>query len=132
MASLDTASASVPAALAPHLYLDPKVLALEDERIFSRTWQFAGHISQLPEPGTYLTANAGTQPVLVVRAMLQGVQRGDRQGGAAQQRVRRHVHDPLAAEPDLAPVAQRLDESGRGAKAHGGILRHRRQPPPLP
>ena len=67
LASLDTASASVPPALSPRLYLDPEVLALEDERIFSRTWQFAGHVSQLPEPGTYLTANAGTQPVLVLR-----------------------------------------------------------------
>ena len=68
------------------------------------------------------------EPVLKIWAMLQAVQRGDRQGGAAQQRVRRHVHHPLAAEPDLAPVAQRLDKSGRGAKTHGGILRHRRQP----
>jgi choline monooxygenase len=67
LASLDTASASVPPALSPHLYLDPAVLPLEDERIFSRTWQFAGHVAQLPDPGTYLTANAGTQPVLVVR-----------------------------------------------------------------
>jgi choline monooxygenase len=67
LASLDTASASVPPALSPHLYLDPEVLWLEDERIFSRSWQFAGHVSQLPTPGTYLTANAGTQPVLVLR-----------------------------------------------------------------
>jgi len=67
LASADTVSASVPAALSPHLYLDPEVLPLEDERIFSRTWQFAGHVSQVPDPGTYLTANAGTQPVLVLR-----------------------------------------------------------------
>ncbi len=67
MASISTASAAVPPALSPHLYLDPDVLRLEDERIFSRTWQFAGHVSQLAEPGTYLTASAGTQPVLVVR-----------------------------------------------------------------
>jgi Rieske 2Fe-2S family protein len=67
MASTKTAPAPVPPALSPHLYLDPEVLPLEDERIFSRTWQFAGHISQLPAPGTYITANAGTQPVLVVR-----------------------------------------------------------------
>jgi choline monooxygenase len=67
MASSKTAPAPVPPALSPDLYLDPEVLRLEDERIFSRTWQFAGHISQLPAAGTYLTANAGTQPVLVVR-----------------------------------------------------------------
>ena len=41
------------------------MLELEHERIFERTWQFAAHVSQLPEPGSYLTPNAGTQPVLV-------------------------------------------------------------------
>jgi Rieske 2Fe-2S family protein len=54
-------------ALAPRLYLDPQTLALEQQRIFERTWQLAGHVSQLPRPGSYLTAQAGTQPVLVVR-----------------------------------------------------------------
>jgi choline monooxygenase len=54
-------------ALLPRHYLDPALLALEQERIFARTWQLAGHVSQLPRPGAYLTAQAGTQPVLVVR-----------------------------------------------------------------
>jgi choline monooxygenase len=67
LASLDTAPAPVPTALSPRFYLDPEVLKLEDERIFSRTWQFAGHVAQISEPGSYITANAGTQPVLVVR-----------------------------------------------------------------
>ena len=35
--------------------------------IFERTWQLAGHVASLPRPGSYLTAQAGTQPVLVVR-----------------------------------------------------------------
>jgi Rieske 2Fe-2S family protein len=59
--------AAVPKALAPRLYLDPEVLEREQERIFERTWQLAGHVSDLPEPGSYLTTSAGTQPVLVVR-----------------------------------------------------------------
>jgi choline monooxygenase len=54
-------------ALDPALYLDPDVLKLEDERIFGRTWQFVAHVSQLPAPGRYLTARAGSQPVLVLR-----------------------------------------------------------------
>ena len=49
------------------LYRDPEVLELEQERIFARTWQFVGHVAQLPEPGGYLTAQAGLEPVLVVR-----------------------------------------------------------------
>ncbi len=58
-----TTSAALPA----RLYRDPEVLEVERRRIFERTWQLAGHVSQLPGPGTYLTAKAGSQPVLVLR-----------------------------------------------------------------
>jgi Rieske 2Fe-2S family protein len=54
-------------ALDPRLYTDHGVLDLELRRIFDRTWQYAGHLGQLPDPGSYLTATAGDQPVLVVR-----------------------------------------------------------------
>jgi choline monooxygenase len=54
-------------ALPARLYRDPEVLELERKRIFERTWQLAAHVSQLPKPGTYVTAKAGTQPVLVLR-----------------------------------------------------------------
>ncbi len=54
-------------ALEPHLYTDPALLEAEQEVIFERTWQLAGHVSSLPRTGSYLTASAGTQPVLVVR-----------------------------------------------------------------
>jgi len=56
------------AALEPRHYLDPQLLELEQQRIFERTWQLAGHVSALSQPGSYLTAQAGSQPVLVVRA----------------------------------------------------------------
>jgi choline monooxygenase len=56
-----------PTALEPRLYTDPELLETEQELIFERTWQLAGHVSALPRPGSYLTAQAGTQPVLVVR-----------------------------------------------------------------
>jgi Rieske 2Fe-2S family protein len=42
-------------------------LEAEQELIFERTWQLAGHVSSLPRSGSYLTASAGSQPVLVVR-----------------------------------------------------------------
>src|SRR5579863_4530603 len=54
-------------ALEPRLYTDPAVLAAEQELIFERTWQFVGHVSSLPRPGSYITGSAGDQPVLVVR-----------------------------------------------------------------
>jgi choline monooxygenase len=60
-------SEGIPAALSPRLYRDPEVLEVEQRQIFARTWQLAGHISQLPEPGSYITAQAGVEPVLVLR-----------------------------------------------------------------
>ncbi|HEX3832599.1 MAG TPA: aromatic ring-hydroxylating dioxygenase subunit alpha [Solirubrobacteraceae bacterium] len=68
---MDTTVAPPPvatgSALEPRLYIDPQLLAAEQELIFERTWQLAGHISALPRTGSYLTAHAGTQPVLVIR-----------------------------------------------------------------
>src|SRR3954462_10217703 len=54
-------------ALEPNLYLEPEVVRLEQEAIFERTWQLAGHVSDLGEPGSYLTTDVVDQPVLVVR-----------------------------------------------------------------
>jgi carnitine monooxygenase subunit len=49
-------------------YTDPEVLRREQERIFRSAWQYAGHIGELPEPGTYTTTRAGRTPVVVTRA----------------------------------------------------------------
>ena len=54
-------------ALEPRLYTDPALLEAEQELIFERTWQLAGHVASLPRAGSYVTARAGNQPVLVVR-----------------------------------------------------------------
>jgi choline monooxygenase len=54
-------------ALPARLYRDPEIVELERRRIFERTWQFAAHVSSLPGPGSYVTARAGSQPVLLVR-----------------------------------------------------------------
>ena len=48
-------------------YTDPAVLELERERIFRRTWQYAGRADQVAEPGAFFTADAGGVPVVVVR-----------------------------------------------------------------
>ena len=34
-------------------YTDPDRFALEQERVFRRTWQYAGHLSQIPGAGDY-------------------------------------------------------------------------------
>ena len=48
-------------------YLDPSVARLEQDRIFRRTWQYAGHLGELAEPGSFVTSRAGTVPVVTVR-----------------------------------------------------------------
>ncbi len=53
-------------ALSARYYTDPLVLQRELNTIFQRTWQYAGHVGDLPEAGSYLTAYAGDQPVLVL------------------------------------------------------------------
>jgi choline monooxygenase len=64
-----TESAPRPAqALDARYYRDPELAELEQQRIFARSWQLVGHVSQLPRPGDYLTGSAGVQPVLVIRA----------------------------------------------------------------
>ena len=48
-------------------YSDPALLRLEYDRIFHRTWQYAGFAGDVAEPGSYLTCRAGLVPVVVVR-----------------------------------------------------------------
>lgn len=54
-------------ALAPHYYLDAAVFAREKERIFYRTWQYAGHVSQLARAGDYFTFAVLDQPLFCLR-----------------------------------------------------------------
>src|SRR5688500_13207559 len=48
-------------------YSDPAVLRLERERIFRRSWQYAGRADQVSGPGSFFTCEAGDVPVVVVR-----------------------------------------------------------------
>jgi choline monooxygenase len=48
-------------------YTDPAILALEQERIFARAWQYVGRTEQVAKPGDYFSSRAGHIPVAVVR-----------------------------------------------------------------
>src|SRR5581483_8943037 len=48
-------------------YSDGETLRRERARIFARSWQYAGRADQVAEPGSFLAADAGGIPILVVR-----------------------------------------------------------------
>ena len=48
-------------------YTDPRVSDLEQQRIFDRTWQLVGHVTDLPNPGSRIVGSVGRREVVVVR-----------------------------------------------------------------
>ena len=49
-------------------YTDGRVLDLERQTVFSRSWQFAGRVDQLERPGQFVTCEtAGGEPIVLVR-----------------------------------------------------------------
>jgi len=49
------------------LYLSEELFALEQDRLFARTWLYAGHASQVPEAGDYWSLDLAGRPVMLVR-----------------------------------------------------------------
>lgn len=49
------------------VYTDPRVLEIERERIFGRTWQLVGREDQVPVPGRFFTPEVAGEPLLIVR-----------------------------------------------------------------
>jgi phenylpropionate dioxygenase-like ring-hydroxylating dioxygenase large terminal subunit len=48
-------------------YVEPAYLEDEHERVFDRSWQYAGPAELVAEPGTFLTTRAGRVPIVVTR-----------------------------------------------------------------
>jgi phenylpropionate dioxygenase-like ring-hydroxylating dioxygenase large terminal subunit len=48
-------------------YIDPGFMRLEYERLWSRVWQMAARLDEVPETGDYTTYEIGDQSVVVVR-----------------------------------------------------------------
>ncbi|HEU0023413.1 MAG TPA: aromatic ring-hydroxylating dioxygenase subunit alpha [Thermoleophilaceae bacterium] len=46
-------------------YVDPAVAAAEHDRIFLRSWQYAGHLGELAGPGSLFPTQVGGLPVIV-------------------------------------------------------------------
>ena len=48
-------------------YLDQEIFELEKERIFFRSWQLAGHVSQLSQPGSYFSVELLGERLFFIR-----------------------------------------------------------------
>ena len=49
------------------VYTHPEVFELEMERLWSRTWIYVGHASQVPSAGDFVTLDIAAKPVIMVR-----------------------------------------------------------------
>lgn len=49
-------------------YTDPAFARLEHEKLWSRVWQVAARLDEIPEPGDFTVYDIGDQSILVVRA----------------------------------------------------------------
>lgn len=47
--------------------VDPDILALEREKLFSRRWIYAGHDSEMKEPGDFKTRDVAGRPLILCR-----------------------------------------------------------------
>jgi choline monooxygenase len=48
-------------------YSDPEIYRAECRHVFGNTWQLAGRLNQLSEPGSFLTTDIAGEPILVLR-----------------------------------------------------------------
>ena len=60
-------SGRAPHTLPARWYTDPEIFALERERIFHRSWWYAGNAAEVAEPGSYVTTSLLDQDIVIIR-----------------------------------------------------------------
>lgn len=112
-------------------YTDEQVYALELNSVFANRWQLVARVDQLREPGRYVTAEIGGEPILIVRGsdnLLRGffnvcrhhaaAVMSDTEGTANQLRCPYHgwtysLEGELKGTPDFAGVCN-FDKAANG------------------
>jgi choline monooxygenase len=79
-------------------YTSDEIYQTELRAIFSKSWQFVGSCSQLPERGSQLVTQVGTEPIIVVRGKDDVIR--------AFYNVCRHRGGPLATEDGCSSMLQ--------------------------
>ena len=49
------------------VFTDPEILEQERREVFDRSWLYAGHESEIANPGDYVTRKVGGRPLILVR-----------------------------------------------------------------
>src|SRR5215510_5997580 len=49
------------------VFMDPQIMALEQQRVFEQCWLYAGHTSEVPQPGDFRSRRVAGRPVVLVR-----------------------------------------------------------------
>ena len=49
------------------VFTDPEILELERREVFDRSWLYAGHESEIANPGDFVTRKVGGRPLILVR-----------------------------------------------------------------
>jgi phenylpropionate dioxygenase-like ring-hydroxylating dioxygenase large terminal subunit len=49
------------------VFTDPDILEFERREVFDRSWLYAGHESEVPAPGDFITRKVGGRPLIITR-----------------------------------------------------------------
>jgi len=49
------------------VFTDPHILELEHQRVFEHSWIYAGHESEIPQPGDFRARKVAGRPVILAR-----------------------------------------------------------------
>jgi choline monooxygenase len=114
-------------------YTDKRIFQLEQDTVFSNSWQFAARLDQLNKPGDYVTTDIGGEPIVVVRGSDNQVRgffnvcshhaaavMNDPEGHTAQMRCPYHgwtysLEGELKGTPDFNDVCD-FDRAGNGLR----------------
>ena len=86
-------------------YVDPRIAELEQQTVFSKTWQVIGRVDQVEKPGQFVTATVAGEPATLFDG-------GWPTGAASGLRRTRHRHDGLRAAHAKRPPRLPLYFSG--------------------